>query len=88
LGGRLVSERNALDSLNADIMSSWSWDVAAGWCILNESGGIMVSGNPGNWHPTIDSRVYLAVRGAPSGQREIVEEFWKVIGDGKLEYSN
>lgn len=48
----------------------------------------MVSGNPGDWEPAIDSRKYLAVRAAASGQREIVEEFWKVIGDGKLEYSS
>jgi myo-inositol-1(or 4)-monophosphatase len=48
----------------------------------------MVSGNPGDWEPVIDSRKYLAVRAAPSGQREIVEEFWKVVGDGKLEYSS
>ena len=67
---------------------SWAWDVAAGWAILNESGGLMVSGNPGAWEPAIDSRKYLAVRAAPSGQREIVEEFWKVVGDGKLEYSS
>jgi myo-inositol-1(or 4)-monophosphatase len=62
--------------------------VAAGWAILNESGGLMVSGNPGDWEPAIDSRKYLAVRAAPRGQREIVEEFWKVVGDGKLKYSS
>lgn len=66
----------------------WAWDVCAGWCILNEAGGMMVSGNPGGWKTELDSRVYLAVRGAPSGQREIVEEFWGVIGEGSLEYSS
>lgn len=66
----------------------YAWDVCAGWCILNEAGGIMASGNPGEWDPAIDSRVYLAVRGAPSGQKEIVEELWKVIGDGKMEYQH
>lgn len=66
----------------------WAWDVAAGWCILNEAGGIMVSGNPGNWKPEIDGRKYLAVRAAPTGQKEIVEEFWGVIGDGRLEYES
>jgi myo-inositol-1(or 4)-monophosphatase len=66
----------------------WAWDVAAGWCILNEAGGMMASGNPGNWEPTIDGRKYLAVRAAPSGQREIIEEFWRVIGDGRLEYQS
>jgi myo-inositol-1(or 4)-monophosphatase len=65
----------------------WAWDVCAGWCILSEAGGKMVSGNPGNWEPALEERVYLAVRGAPSGQDEIVEEFWKVIGDGKMDYS-
>jgi myo-inositol-1(or 4)-monophosphatase len=72
----------------ADRVYSWAWDVCAGWTILNESGGLMVSGNPGNWEPQIDERKYLAVRGAPSGQKEIVEEFWKVIGNGRLDYSS
>ncbi|KAF4466183.1 quinic acid utilization QUTG (inositol-1(or 4)-monophosphatase) [Fusarium albosuccineum] len=65
----------------------WAWDVCAGWCLLNEAGGRMVSGNPGNWDPELESRVYLAVRGAPSGQKEVVEEFWGVLGDGKLTYA-
>lgn len=66
----------------------YAWDVAAGWCILAEAGGLVASGNPGDWDPPLDSRVYLAVRGAPSGQRELVEEFWAVIGAGKLEYKH
>jgi myo-inositol-1(or 4)-monophosphatase len=66
----------------------WVWDVAAGWCILHEAGGLVASGNPGDWEPAIDGRVYLAVRGAPSGQREIIEEFWKVIGEERMEYSS
>ncbi|KHN97892.1 myo-inositol-1-monophosphatase [Metarhizium album ARSEF 1941] len=65
----------------------WAWDVCAGWCILTEAGGKMVSGNPGNRDPELESRVYLAVRGAPTGQDELVDEFWKVIGDRKLDYS-
>ncbi|KAM5348461.1 hypothetical protein ACJ41O_008285 [Fusarium nematophilum] len=65
----------------------WAWDVCAGWCILNEAGGRMVHGNPGQWDCELESRVYLAVRGAPSGQKELVEEFWGVLGDGKLDYS-
>jgi myo-inositol-1(or 4)-monophosphatase len=64
----------------------WAWDVCAGWTILNEAGGMMVSGNPGSWEPQIDERKYLAVRGAPQGQKEIVEEFWAVIGDREMEY--
>lgn len=66
----------------------WAWDVAAGWCILNEAGGRMVSGNSGEWEPQIDGRKYLAVRGAPSGQREIVEEFWRVVGERRMEYES
>ncbi|KAI1269002.1 inositol monophosphatase [Xylariaceae sp. FL1019] len=66
----------------------WAWDVCAAWCILTEAGGIMASGNPGDWEPEIDSRKYLAVRGAPSGQKEIVEELWGVIGDGRMEYES
>ncbi|GAP82485.1 putative inositol monophosphatase [Rosellinia necatrix] len=64
----------------------WAWDVCAAWCILAEAGGLMAGGNPGDWEPQLDSRVYLAVRPAPSGQREIIEEFWRVVGDGRLEY--
>jgi myo-inositol-1(or 4)-monophosphatase len=48
----------------------------------------MASGNPGNWKPEIDGRKYLAIRPAPSGQKEIVEEVWRVIGDGRLEYES
>ncbi|KAG5955341.1 hypothetical protein E4U57_003549 [Claviceps arundinis] len=65
----------------------WAWDVCAGWCILKEAGGIMVSGNPGEWDPELESRIYLAVRGAPKGQKDLVEEFWKVMGDRKMDYS-
>ncbi|KAK3353611.1 hypothetical protein B0T25DRAFT_217837 [Lasiosphaeria hispida] len=66
----------------------YAWDVAAGWCILNEAGGRMVSGNPGEWDPAVDSRVYLAVRGASEGQKEIAEEFWGVIGEGRMVYKH
>lgn len=65
----------------------WAWDVAAGWCILKEAGGIMVSGNPGDWEPKVDGRVYMAVRGASEeGQKAIIEEFWGVVGEGRLDY--
>jgi myo-inositol-1(or 4)-monophosphatase len=64
----------------------WAWDVCAGWCVLAEAGGRMVSGNPGGWETELDSRVYLAVRGAPNGGEELVKEFWEIIGDGRLEY--
>ncbi|KAI0484664.1 inositol monophosphatase [Xylariaceae sp. FL0804] len=66
----------------------WAWDVCAGWCILAEAGGRMVGGNPGVWSPQLEDRKYLAVRGAPSGQERIVEEFWKVIGLGQMEYES
>lgn len=67
----------------------WAWDVVAGWCILVEAGGIMVGGNPGVWRPEVDDRVYLAVRGVGDGegQKECVEKFWEVVGEGnKLVY--
>lgn len=66
----------------------WAWDVAAGWCILVEAGGIMVGGNPGEWECEVDGRKYMAVRGAPEGQKAIVKEMWKVIGDGRLVYES
>ncbi|KAI9881634.1 MAG: hypothetical protein M1830_000199 [Pleopsidium flavum] len=65
----------------------WAWDVAAGWVILKEAGGLVVDGNPGGWEPEVDGRVYLAVRAAPSGQREIVEEFWGQVV-GRFEYES
>ncbi len=65
----------------------WAWDVAAGWVILTEAGGAVVDGNPGGWQPEVDGRTYLAVRAAPSGQREIVEEFWGHVV-GRFEYES
>lgn len=64
----------------------WAWDVCAGWVILEEAGGIMVSGNKGNWSPAVDSRLYLGVRGASKeNQKAFVEDFWNNI-QGTLEY--
>lgn len=67
----------------------WEWDVCAGWVILEEAGGCIVDGNPGQWGDRVDldGRRYLAVRGAEAGngQREIVEEFWGFV-QGKLDY--
>ncbi|KKK14498.1 hypothetical protein P175DRAFT_0498894 [Aspergillus ochraceoroseus IBT 24754] len=65
----------------------WAWDVCAGWVILEEAGGIIVDGNPGDWEARIDGRKYLAVRAAPNkdGQKELIEEFWDSI-QGRLEY--
>lgn len=99
-GGAMVHSMRALGSaaLNLAAVAAgqldayweggcWAWDVCAGWCILNEAGGLMAGGNPGVWDPAVDERVYLAVRGAPSGQKELVKEFWGVLGDGKLDYT-
>jgi len=64
----------------------WIWDVAAGWAILEEAGGIVASANPGDWNPSLEGRVYLAVRPAPEKQKEVVEELWDIMGDSKFEY--
>ncbi|CCH45227.1 Inositol monophosphatase 2 [Wickerhamomyces ciferrii] len=63
-----------------------SWDVAAGWVILEETGGKVVSGNKGGWTTPVDSRVYLFVRGAPEAdQKKFIEDFWSNI-KGQLNY--
>ncbi|KAK4895530.1 hypothetical protein LTR27_006312 [Elasticomyces elasticus] len=64
----------------------WVWDVAAAWCILHEAGGRIVDGHPGNWDPVIENRRYLAVRPATTGQEEIINEFWEVIGQDRSTY--
>ena len=43
-------------------------------------------GYAGDGDPALEERVYLAVRGAPAGQKELVQEFWDVIGTQKLDY--
>lgn len=60
-----------------------SWDVCAGWIILEETGGIVVSGIPNKWEVSVDSRVYLFVRGASErDQKQFVIDFWgHVSGD-------
>lgn len=63
----------------------WAWDVAAGWLIVTEAGGIVVDGNPGGWTPQVDGRRYLAVR-AGDGQKELVEAFWGCVWGGGYEY--
>ncbi|KIV86000.1 hypothetical protein PV11_01644 [Exophiala sideris] len=63
----------------------WAWDVCAGWVILLEAGGMMVDGNPGKWDVDVDHRIYLAVRGATEGQKELVEEFWSYV-EGEMVY--
>ncbi|KAK3390201.1 hypothetical protein B0H63DRAFT_446340 [Podospora didyma] len=105
-GGSMVHSLRSLGSAALNICATaagqvdlyweggcYAWDVAAGWCILSEAGGKMVSGSPPDregegWDPALDSRVYLAVRGASSGQDEIVREFWGVIGEGRMDYKH
>ena len=65
----------------------WAWDVCAGWVVLTEAGGIIVDGNPGAWEIPVDHRKYLAVRGAESGQRELVAEFWRHV-KGVMDYEH
>lgn len=62
----------------------WAWDVAAGWVVVEESGGRVVGGNVGEWEARVDGRRYLVVRGG-EGQEEIIREFWGRVG-GRLEY--
>ncbi|KAK7713159.1 hypothetical protein SLS57_007489 [Botryosphaeria dothidea] len=62
------------------------WDVAAAWCVLNEAGGVLVDAHPGVWDPPIENERFLAVRPAVTGQKEFVEEFWDVVGDGRSTY--
>lgn len=67
----------------------YAWDVCAGWCILNETGGCIVGGNPGEWEIGVDNRTYLAVRApnelSENAQKEYIESFWNCV-DGKLAY--
>jgi len=63
----------------------YAWDVAAGWCILLEAGGMVVDGNPGTWEIDVMKRTYLAVR-AGAG-KEFIEEFWSHI-KGDLVYEH
>ncbi|QLG70514.1 hypothetical protein HG535_0A04540 [Zygotorulaspora mrakii] len=65
------------------------WDVAAGVCIVNETGGRLVGANPDEWNIDIDNRAYLVVRGTePSAEDEqetYIKEFWKSV-KGHLKY--
>lgn len=66
----------------------YAWDVCAGWVILEEAGGRMVSGNKGEWSPSVTNRVYLAVRGASDAdQRKYVEGYWSHL-QGDLHYEH
>lgn len=63
----------------------WAWDVAAGWIIVEEAGGMVVGGNSGEWEPKVDGRRYLVLR-AGAGKK-VVEEFWSKT-QGKLIYED
>lgn len=66
----------------------WSWDVCAGWVILEEAGGIVASANPGDWNPTLEGRLYFAVRKAEEHeQKAVVKELWGIMGDRKFEWT-
>lgn len=52
----------------------WAWDVAAGWVIVEEAGGMVLGGNRGEWEPEVDGRRYLVVRGGAG--KGVVEQFW------------
>jgi myo-inositol-1(or 4)-monophosphatase len=65
----------------------WIWDICAGWIILEEAGGMVASANPGDWDPSLEGRLYLAVRGAPSGQQEVVRDLWACMGERKFVYA-
>lgn len=65
----------------------WIWDVAAGWIILEEAGGIVASANPGDWDPTLEGRLYFGVRSAKRTEQEgIVQELWQLMGDRKFDF--
>ncbi|KAF2402652.1 inositol monophosphatase [Trichodelitschia bisporula] len=64
----------------------WIWDVAAGWLILEEAGGLVAGANPGEWTPTLEGRSYLGVRGAAAGQRVVVEQLWGHMNGQKFRF--
>ena len=64
----------------------WAWDVAGGWVIVTEAGGLVVGGNKGEWEIAVDGRRYLVVRSGEGG-KELIEEFWERV-EGKQEYED
>lgn len=65
----------------------WAWDVCAGWCILEETGGRMVGANPNDWVIPLDNRTYFAVRGGcnEKEQKWFIESFWSHV-DGRMKF--
>ena len=67
----------------------WAWDVGAGWVVVEEAGGKVVGGNPGEWAAEVDARRYLVVRGCGGGegeQRGLIEGVWDAVGGAGLVY--
>lgn len=65
------------------------WDVCAGWIILEEAGGMVASANPGDWEPTLEGRVYFAVRRAKREEQEgVVRALWDIMGDRRFVFAN
>ncbi|UPX09957.1 Inositol-phosphate phosphatase [Ascochyta rabiei] len=71
------------------VMVKAEHDVAAGWLLVEEAGGIVASANPGDWHPTMEGRTYFPVRGAKrEEQKAVVEELWEVMGGRRFVYAD
>lgn len=67
----------------------WVWDVAAGWLIVKEAGGMIVSANPGDWNPTLEGRCYFPIRAAKREEQEnLAKETWALMGDRKFVYKD
>lgn len=62
------------------------WDVCAGWLLVEEAGGVVAGANPGEWDPSLEGRSYFCVRGASSGQKEMIEELWRHMDGRKFVY--
>ncbi|KAJ2895894.1 hypothetical protein MKZ38_006050 [Zalerion maritima] len=56
----------------------WAWDVCAGWCVLNEAGGVMASGNP-NEEATLEGRVYLGADDFSCRRKRNIVKQWRKI---------
>lgn len=68
----------------------WEWDVAAGICLIEESGGLVTNANPPDdlqiKRPPLGGRQYLAVRSATNNeltskqqQETVIREIWKRV---------
>lgn len=73
--------------LDAKITSNWAWDVCAGWVIVLEAGGIVVSGTSpttGNENIVAEmdifARDFLFVRAVrtQTEREKFIKDFWRV----------